>query len=69
MTDIVKVAEQEIEIFERPSADTSKLLIVEVKKLRQELENCQKEKSELNSKYKKFFQKYRDLKKKFNSET
>lgn len=62
MTDIVKVAENEIDIFERPSVKTSKLLILEIKKLREELEKCENQKNTIQTKYKNIFQKYKDLK-------
>lgn len=62
MTDIVKVAEDEIDIFERPSVKTSKLLILEIKKLREELEKCENQKNTIQTKYKNIFQKYKNLK-------
>lgn len=62
MTDIVDIAEKEIDIFERPSAKTTKLLILEIKNLRKELEKCENQKNTIQTKYKNIFQKYKNLK-------
>tara|TARA_Y100000034_G_C6907335_1_gene421515 strand:+ start:3365 stop:3559 length:195 start_codon:yes stop_codon:yes gene_type:complete len=62
MTDIVDIAEKEIDIFERPSVKTSKLLILEIENLRKELEKCENQKNTIQTKYKNIFQKYKNLK-------
>ena len=62
MTEIVDIAEKEIDIFERPSVKTSKLLILEIENLRKELEKCENQKNTIQTKYKNIFQKYKNLK-------
>ncbi len=62
MTDIVDIAEKEIDIFERPRVKTSKLLILEIENLRKELEKCENQKNTIQTKYKNIFQKYKNLK-------
>lgn len=62
MTDIVDIADKEIDIFERPSVKTSKLLILEIENLRKELEKCENQKNTIQTKYKNIFQKYKNLK-------